>query len=287
MAQQDSKRIQSFHKSLIANIPRQPNNAETLATLEKSSLAEILLLYLNRASRFVPPRVRSIKLEATLTSDPRWRKRKASIQNILEKARSGDDLTSYLSLRVEKEGFFSPKSSGSKTNNKWAEKDFLLNVMGYHHFHLGAETAADKCAQRTGDVLFAQLTRTNFCAIGIFDHSVFKSEGELSADRQRLWKIFQMRSSLGLPVGSAYFLTDIVSSGHNGAYVKLASEYAYLVKNIDPALDDPGYLKSHFRSTPNDKYPEKYKLQWRMDFSDLGVYDEVSNVFCIVGEGLT
>jgi hypothetical protein len=288
--QPESKRIRKFREELIRNIPRSPNNAETLAALEAKSLGELLIVYINNAARFVPPRPRSIVVEPTVTQDSRWRSLSRDAKQLFEKARAGVDLTPNLSLKIHKEGFsLAATSSDPEVRDKWADKDFLLNVMGYHHFHLSHDIEKKGHAKRTNDVLFAQLTRNNFIAIGFFDHSVFESSphpsDQMSAERERLWQIFQARSSRGIPPGAAYMPWSISTSGHCTHHVFMASRYARTIASIDPMLEDASYLKANFRAPPNNGAPEKYRLSWRLEFLDLGVYDEVSNVFCVAEKG--
>jgi hypothetical protein len=67
-----------------------------------------------------------------------------------------------------------------------ADKDMLLNVMGYHHFHLDA---APHNKKRSDDVLFAHVTPDTFTLLGIFDHTVF-CYTRITTERMRLWEIF-------------------------------------------------------------------------------------------------
>jgi hypothetical protein len=69
--------------------------------------------------------------------------------------------------------------------DRWADKDMLLNVMGYHHFHFDA---APHNRVRSDDVLFAHVTRETFTVIGIFDHAVFEVDPAkpMMAERNRL-----------------------------------------------------------------------------------------------------
>ncbi len=48
----------------------------------------------------------------------------------------GGDLTPHLSLQPHTRGFTPAASAQGPNVNRWADKDMLLNVMGYHHLHL-------------------------------------------------------------------------------------------------------------------------------------------------------
>ena len=56
----------------------------------------------------------------------------------------------------------------------WKDKDFLLNVMGLHHFHLGLRKETSGLIARTNEVVLASVARDNLELMGLFDHSVFE-----------------------------------------------------------------------------------------------------------------
>ena len=58
--------------------------------------------------------------------------------------------------------------------DSWADKDFLLNVMGLHHFHLGLTKETAGHMTRTNQVLFASVTREELEILGLFDHAAFE-----------------------------------------------------------------------------------------------------------------
>ena len=89
-----------------------------------------------------------------------------------------------------------PRTPGADT---WADKDFLLNVMGLHHFHLGLIREAAGHAARTNEVLFASVTREEFEVIGLFDHAAFdhKDDGTMTPERMKLWRTYQAREAAG------------------------------------------------------------------------------------------
>ena len=64
----ESKRVRNFREEIIKHIPRLSNNGDTVRLLEAKSLIDLLLVYLNWASRHVLPRSRTIHIEPTLTA---------------------------------------------------------------------------------------------------------------------------------------------------------------------------------------------------------------------------
>lgn len=161
--------------------------------------------------------------------------------------------------------------------------------MGYHHFHLSHEFEEKGHIKRTDTVLLAEVTRSEFTAVGLFDHSVFDEcdleTGQMTAERSRLWQLFDARTRRGLLPGDVYTPWLIATSGHSVQHVDLATRYARTVAAFDPRLDDREVLRAHFRRPPHDHLTEKYKLRWHLEYLDLGVHDETSNVFCVAEKG--
>ena len=154
-----SKRIKEFREDVAKRVPRFPNNGNALKVLKAKSLGSLLVDYANWAIRNVPPRPRTVVTEPSATSDSRWQSLSTHIQALLDKARRGDDLDAYLSTRRRRG--FTPKASQSG-GDIWSDKDMLLNVTGYHHFHLHA------VPRRSDDVLFVHVTRDTFTVVRIF-----------------------------------------------------------------------------------------------------------------------
>lgn len=284
----ESKRVKTFRLGIAKEIPRFPNDKASLQALEASSLASLLIHYHNWAIRYVSHRPRTVSIETTASSDSRWLKFNSEIATFLEKVKNGEDLTPHLSLEPHTRGY-TPASAGKEPEtDRWADKDFLLNVMGYHHFHLGPDVLVDGFAARTDDLLFARVSRDHFSVVAIFDHSVFKKPTVLTEvmtkERERLWDIFDEHSSRGITPGTVYIPSMITTSGHSMHLVRLADEYARVVREIDPKLDDIEYVKEFYESA-GLPFPKKPKLKWHLNFLDLGLLDATSNSFFVFRYG--
>lgn len=285
---EEPKRIRKFRLEIAKQIPKFPNNRDTLALLEAKSLASLLIDYANWTFRYVPPRPRTVCIEPAVTADHRWSLLATETKALLEKIRLGADLTPHLSLKVHRQGFTPMAASVGPEVNRWADKDFLLIVMGFHHFHLSPIIEASGHAMRTDDVLFAQVTRDKFSAIGFFNHSVFESTkepgGEMQAERERLWKVFDKRATVGMAPGTVYINSPVATSGHSLHHTRLAMDYARVVAEIDPKLDDPSFRSELFPGI-DPSSARALKPIWHLNYLDLGLLDKKSNTFFILRKG--
>jgi len=285
----ESERIKKLRESLIKEIPRTPNDRQSLLELESKSLPDLLVIYANWIARYITPRKRDVIIEQAALSDLRWATLAGQIYQFLEKVKSGEDLTPHLSLIIRKKGFSPAATKVGQDVDKWEDKDFLLNVMGYHHFHLGNQIAAKDHVGRTDDVLFAEVTRDKFRVIAIFSHSVFEKNTiitpALTDERKRLWEIFDEHSLAGATPGSLVIPSIIMTSGHSFKIVRLAQDYMRVIKEIDPKLDDYNFVKDLFAEA-EISLPKKYKLNWHFRFLDLGVFDNASKTYFVFRYGV-
>lgn len=282
---EESKRIKKFRREIIDVIPKFPNNKETKSALESMPLSTLLIHYLNWMTRFVSVKPRRVAIEPAVTGDSHWKILKPQIYALLDKVRSGKDLTPNLSLLVQSKGYTPAASQKGVDVDRWADKDFLLNAMGYHHFHLGMELEEKGHVKRTDDVLFAKVTRDTFSVVGIFDHSVFESSSdEMTTERTRLWKIFNTHSTLGVPPGSVVIPSAIATSGHPLHVVRAAQEFSRTIFEVDPKLDDRNFLQSLY-GDKGSEHQTNSKLEWSFYFSTLGLHDKKMNHFFMVRPG--
>lgn len=284
----EPKRIKNFRLSIVKEIPKFPNDKATKQILEEESLANLLIHYMNWMSRYVPPRPRKVQIEPTATADKRWRTLRPAVDSFLDKVRNGDNLIPHLSLQIHSQGFTPAAAAKVPDADRWADKDFLLNVMNFHHFHLGTTTVAAGHVDRTNEVVFAEVTRDKFNLVAIVDHSVFekidKVTKEMTAERDRLWDIFNKRSSQGMPPGSFYIPAAIMTSGHSEHHVRIADHYARIVRETNPMLDDSSFL-SRLYNDAGLPVPLRPKLKWHFHFMDLCLLDEAQNVYFVLQKG--
>jgi hypothetical protein len=288
VAHHDSKRLRAFRQHISKAMPKVPNNRAVRDEFEGKPLDLQLVHYLHWASRFIWPRPRTVLVDASVETDPRWSRLEAQIRAVLAKAERGDDLTPHLSLEVHTRAY-SPASGGTGPDvDIWCDKDFVLIASGYHHLHLG-EIGPKGFAERTDEVLFVRVAREQFEATGIFDHSVFESasdtSGVLTGERERMWSIFEERASAGLAPGTAYIASPITTSGHNLGLSLLAQDYARIVYEFDPQLDsDSGFVESLYESS-GLRPPREPRFEWRLRFLDLGLFEKGGKFLRVLRRG--
>ena len=285
----DTKRIRKLRKKIITTVPKFPNDKITKTNLESKHLTDLLLVYLNWAARLITPRPRKMLIENEVMQDSRWDTYSENFRYLKKEIERGEDLTPYLSLKVQEKGYTPAASSTDPNTDKWTDKDFLLNVMGFYHLHLGEKKERAKVSERTDNVIFAKVDRDTFHIVGLFNHSVFEKTdditNEMSKERERLWNIFDKHTVQGVPENSIILQSLISLSAHNAEIVRLAQEYVRIIEDVEPQLDNRVYADSLYEQS-NISSPEKSKFEWYLRGTDLGVFDEATNLFMVLRYGV-
>jgi len=277
----DSPRIKRLRRELIKAIPRIPNDRMSLQHMQQKHLADLLIDYVSWRSRFVGTRPRRISVDPAAEADARWTIHKASINAFLNNVQKGNDLTPHLSLEPSTRGYApAARARGASTEDKWSDKDFLLNVMGYHHFHLGMIVPGKGHADRTDDLIFARVDRDSFEVIAIFDHEVFEPS---SPERMRLWSVHDQALNQGAPAGSVLVSSIIATSGHPLHVVRHAQLCAQRIRELDSKLDDPTFVTNLYQ--PVEEAPAKPKPHWQFLHLDLAIFDAAKPGYLIVQKG--
>jgi hypothetical protein len=233
--------------------------------MQQKQLPELLIDYVNWRSRYVGQRPRTVTVEPATKADPRWSMHAAAIGAFIDKVRRGDDLDPHLSIKPHTQGYApAARAPGATIEDRWSDKDFLLNTMGYHHFHLGTATQKHGHVDRTGDLIFAKVHRDTFKVIAIFGHEVFEQN---STERMRLWSVHEEIVFRGVPPGSAVVEGLIATSGHNLHVVHYAQECAKIIRDYERKLDDPNFVKRLYPS--GERAPAKPKFEWSFRHLDL------------------
>lgn len=279
---EEPPRVEALRLKLIKEIPRFPNTRASLQHMKQKTLPDVLIDYVNWRSRYVGTRTRTVTIEPTADSDPRWRRLSTAIGAFLDKVRRGDDLTPHLSIAPHTRGYALAANAPGATNaDRWSDKDLVLNIMGYHHFHMGMELEHRGHIARTNDLVFAKVGRDTFKVIAIFDHDVFESE---STERSRLRTVHSDIISRTLPPGSVFLASDITTSGHNGRVVRYALQCVRYIQTVDPQIDDSEHVKDWFSRvglTP----PMRPNFEWMFHHLDLGFFEKITKTVFWVQRG--
>lgn len=282
----ESKRTKALRLGLAKQIPKFPNDKASIQSLERKSLGALLIDYANWAIRYVAPRPRKVIIEPAASTDHRWGSLQNNIVAFLAKVERGEDLTPHLSLEPHTRGYTPAASALGPNVDRWADKDMLLNVMGYHHFHLSMTIEPGGFASRTNELIFAHVTRTEFSVVAIFDHSVFECEAgqPLNPERGRLWRIFDEWMTRNIPAGSVVVPAPIATSGHSMHFAQLAMDYARLVSKMDQQVEDPAFVSS-LTTEPAIALPANPKWKWHLYYLDLGLWEKTSESFLVFRHG--
>ncbi|MFL7040283.1 hypothetical protein [Vibrio lentus] len=277
----ESKSIKKLKNELIKTLPFFPNDKETLMELKSQKLSDVMFFYLNWASRQIPHRRRKVHRYTELTSDRRYKGLKDQIAALLEKASNGDDLSLFLSDKANKKGYTPMKRILEGKADSDEDKDKVLNTKGFHHFHLKA------MPNRTDEVLFARVTRTEFHAIAIFDHSVFnpkKCNESLEPEIRRMWDIHKKYATMGMPTGSGFMPTKPLSmSGHPVGMTFMTDYYMEIINQYDALLTERSFINDLYQFG-NIDIPKKFKLEWKLNALDLVILDKKNNVSFVAFE---
>ena len=284
---EESKSKRKFKAELIKKLPFFPDDRDTLQQLESEGLGNVMFYYLHWSTRQVPSRIRKVHIYPELTADNRYRVLKEQIKLFRDKVSNGEDLSPYLSLRAHKKGYTPRQRIIDGEADSWEDKDQILNTKGFHHFHLDMTVQHTGLSVRTNEVLFAKVTRTEFHAVAIFDHSVFEpadENGNLELERKRMWDIHEKYTTMGMAPGTVYMTSPIASSGHPVGIRLMADRYMHTIKQYDSKLSDRIFVNQLYQDG-NLPPPERHKLEWQIDALDLVIFDKKNNVKFIVYQG--
>ena len=234
-----SKRLEKFKKELIQDIPKVPNNRNTIKELEDDSLSSVIFHFVHWKHRFVAQRPRKIVFyidKNSIEERPKWEKLENNLEAFFKKVKDGENLTLHLSNYVNKRGYVSRSELQNGKYGRWHDKDMYLNCMSFYHFHLGLNIDQKTgMIDRTKEVLFAKIDRDEFCILGIFDHAVFhetESEEEfIKCEKEKLWKTFDNVNRTSTNESNAPILQTVQTfSGHPVHITQLVNNYIYNIE---------------------------------------------------------
>ena len=238
--------------------------------------------------RRVAVRPRRVTGVSALKTDDRYAVAGQNIAAFIRAVETGADLNPYLSRKAHRHGYVMAVDKEISDTATSIDKDFLLNVMGYHHFHLGLQKQATGLMARTDEVLMASVTRDTFRILGLFAHSVFNwsVDDAMVPERERLWSIHDECRSEETPPGGimldGYGGLGITTAGTPTAIAINAMRQMTMIRRIDPRLDDSEYVKALFAE---HTVPTKLALEWHYNHLDFGLLNAPSGHFIVLMRG--
>ena len=283
-----SKRVKKFRSDLVAVIPRIPNNKKSLEALRSKHLTNLLSIYLCWRLRNIAVRPRKVTGLSALERDHRADALRENIEVFAKAVEAGMSLGPYLSHKAHRQAYVMASDPELTDTTTWEDKDFVLNALGLHHFHLGLQRQSSGFMERTNEVLVAFVTRDTFESLGLFDHSAFdwSVDQEMTLERKRLWSIRDEYRTMGEQPGAIYLDgyggVGITTAGTPTMISVKAMRHAGLIRDIDPKLDDFEYVKTLFAG---HTVPKKLNLEWHYNDMDFGLLNRPSRHFIVLMRG--
>ena len=267
-------RIQALRELMVKAIPRVPNNRESLEYLKRLRTSDLILAYLSWRMRLVPAKPRQVKAWSGGLDIFRFLEIRQRLQPLLSKVEAGEDLTQHLSDLVRTSGFTVPNGQDRKG---WAFDDLVLARMGLHHFHVGEVSAANPKG-RSGQLVFAEVTETDFTIIAYLDHDVFNSASD---SFRRFLGICNSYIQKDMVPGTAYMHNPVTVSGHPVVLVEYADACEMQMRRLDAELDTSAFIDKLYADTGIDR-PGKIKLKWHFEDLNFGLIEpKTGTFFCI------
>lgn len=272
-------RIKAFRSEMIRNIPKVPNTNEAKAHLTAMSTNELMLIFLTWRMRFVSARRRDVKIWSGGVDPQVFASMLRSLNPLLTNVKIGADLTPHLSNLVNTLGYAMPSTTPQAQRRD--DKDGVLTKTGLHHFHVG-EVSAKNPKARSGKLVFADVSDTEFRIIAISDHDAFDIG---SKEWKRLFGISNRYIQSQLPVETVGFMAyPTMSSGHSMHLFLFARHCDDLMTQIDACLDDPDYINDLYNNIePREgqviAIPKKPKFKWHFNDNNFGIYETKNGVF--------
>lgn len=182
---------------------------------------EDVLNYLRVARRRIEPHPRKLHVAPELVCPPELQ---PGFDAVKAAASAGQPLRPYQSKRVAQASY----------------EDGLLNAWDIHHFHLGASIEANGWASRTGPLLYARITNTEFFCIKILDHGAWTQQ-DLIATIHRNWPAsldrFRMKNVIRLERNLTDEQIKVLRNKNINASVQIEDGVVYMSPGMGSMMD--------------------------------------------------
>lgn len=210
--------VESVKTYVSANLPLNKLDSKVKKALELKTPKDLLVIFLNWKSRFVPVQPRSIYESSAFCNNSIRKTMSAEIDKVICEIKTGVDLTPRLSNRV-KCGFVLPDPKKSLSTTNRPDLDLLLNDWGIHHLHI-ALPAADGSVVRGEEIIFVIFKHDKAFLIDIYPHKKWAAK-VIVETTVKAWSDEKLFFDLGLagPINSDGWSDDERSALRNGGFI--------------------------------------------------------------------
>jgi hypothetical protein len=246
--------------------------------MENKPTSWVISTYVNWRLRQVPAKPRRVSLWTGGVTLSQLAAAAPRLQLFLQKVENGDDLWPHLSYLVDTKGIILP---GAGPNDKGKDIDAVLTRYGMHHFHVG-ETSPQNPRGRSGMLIFAEVTETDFRIVAIADHDAFKPGTAKQRALSQIWISYCARK---VPQGSGFMLNPVMSSGHSVEIRMFGVKCQAEIERLDPLLEDASLIDKLYgeqrilRDGQVVERPGCPSLRWHFHDLEFGILDRRTMVF--------
>ncbi len=160
--------IDTVKPYILKNLAYDKSDCCVATALEFKSAKDLLFIFLNWKSRFVPVQSRSVFESIAFCNNPVRKVKLLEIERIISEIKTGEDLTPRLSDGI-KVGFVVPNPKKSLSTTNRPDLDLLLNDRGIYHLHI-ALPAANGTVERGSEIIFVIFKGNKAYLIDIYPH---------------------------------------------------------------------------------------------------------------------
>lgn len=267
--------VSAFLEKLIRELPKSPNNKETVDQLRSMNTHSLLTIYMSWKVRLIEPKPRIVNIWQPGVSPESLFSQGPGVSFFLKKVKNGEDINEHLSTLVKRIGYrFRNKSEPINNEVDINDKDEILIRTGLYHFHIGSHSTENK-KMRSNNLIFAHVTEKLFTIVSIYNHDVFDKESDAhNAFREASKKYIERK----MKPGTLYIHHPVTVSGHSD-YISDHALYCSQRLKFDGSKLDNNEFISQFLKNPDIANIKKPKFEWALRGIDLCVLEKKSGVY--------
>jgi hypothetical protein len=274
----DSPRVRMFRAEIINSIPRVPNTKASRSYMESKPTSWLISTFVTWRQRQVPAKPRRVSLWSGGITPSDFAAAKPRLRVLLQKVEKGEDLAPHLSYLVDTKGVILP---GAGSTEKGKDLDTVLTRYGMYHFHIG-EITPQNPKGRSGMLVFAEITDSEFRIVAIADHYAFKAR---TAEQHTLSRICMSYCARDVPKDTGFMLNPVMSSGHSAIVMMFGLRCQAEIQRLDPLLEDASFIdklygEQHILGDGQPvARPSRPSLGWHFNDLEFGILDRKTMVF--------